>query len=171
MHGKASSTNTRLRRHSGECFSILHPGIGVDIVDRKGGSAAPAGYRRGVQCGRTGVFHRPRCWYRRGFKKGRFQVIDGQQRLARLFLLLCAFCAERFAGQPQYPLLTGLLWTSYATQRRWSGDQSEVGAALLKCPAFFDQEPHRRDTTPIRKREGKNRRRRHSEIRSRWRTC
>ncbi|UYO55812.1 DUF262 domain-containing protein [Rhodopseudomonas palustris] len=44
---------------------------------------------------------------------GHFEVIDGQQRLTTFFLLLCAL-RQRFKGQPQYPLLTGLLSTSYA---------------------------------------------------------
>jgi hypothetical protein len=41
-----------------------------------------------------------------------FEVIDGQQRLTTFFLLLCAL-RERFKGEPQYPLFTGLLSTSY----------------------------------------------------------
>lgn len=43
---------------------------------------------------------------------GHFEVIDGQQRLTTLFLLLCAL-RQRFKGEPQYPLFTGLLSTSY----------------------------------------------------------
>jgi hypothetical protein len=45
-------------------------------------------------------------------QKGHFEVIDGQQRLTTFFLLLCAL-RQRFQGQPQYPLFTGLLSTSY----------------------------------------------------------
>lgn len=45
-------------------------------------------------------------------QKGRFEVIDGQQRLTTFFLLLCAL-RQRFKGEPQYPLFTGLLSTSY----------------------------------------------------------
>jgi Protein of unknown function DUF262 len=44
--------------------------------------------------------------------KNHFEVIDGQQRLTTFFLLLCAL-RQRFRGEPQYPLLTGLLETSY----------------------------------------------------------
>jgi hypothetical protein len=43
---------------------------------------------------------------------GHFEVIDGQQRLTTFFLLLCAL-RQRFQGEPQYPLFTGLLSTSY----------------------------------------------------------
>lgn len=43
---------------------------------------------------------------------GHFEVIDGQQRLTTFFLLLCAL-RQRFTGEPQYPLFTGLLSTSY----------------------------------------------------------
>jgi hypothetical protein len=39
-------------------------------------------------------------------------VIDGQQRLTTFYLLLCAL-RQRFRGEPQYPLFTGLLATSY----------------------------------------------------------
>lgn len=45
-------------------------------------------------------------------QKSHFDVIDGQQRLTTLFLLLCAL-RQRFKNQPQYPLFTGLLSTSY----------------------------------------------------------
>src|ERR1700676_4028024 len=45
-------------------------------------------------------------------QKSHYEVIDGQQRLTTFFLLLCAL-RERFQGEPQYPLLTGLLSTSY----------------------------------------------------------
>ena len=45
-------------------------------------------------------------------QKGHFEVIDGQQRLTTFFLLLCAL-RQRFKGEPQYPLFTGLLSTSY----------------------------------------------------------
>jgi uncharacterized protein with ParB-like and HNH nuclease domain len=45
-------------------------------------------------------------------QKGHFEVIDGQQRLTTFFLLLCAL-RRRFTGEPQYPLFTGLLSTSY----------------------------------------------------------
>ncbi len=45
-------------------------------------------------------------------QKSHFEVIDGQQRLTTFFLLLCAL-RHRFKGEPQYPLLTGLLSTSY----------------------------------------------------------
>ncbi len=45
-------------------------------------------------------------------QKSHFEVIDGQQRLTTFFLLLCAL-RQRFTGEPQYPLLTGLLSTSY----------------------------------------------------------
>lgn len=44
--------------------------------------------------------------------KNHFEVIDGQQRLTTFFLLLCAL-RQRFKGEPQYPLFTGLLSTSY----------------------------------------------------------
>ena len=44
-------------------------------------------------------------------QKNHFEVIDGQQRLT-FFLLLCAL-RQRFTGEPQYPLFTGLLSTSY----------------------------------------------------------
>lgn len=43
---------------------------------------------------------------------GHFEVIDGQQRLTTFFLLLCAL-RQRFKGEAQYPLFTGLLSTSY----------------------------------------------------------
>lgn len=39
-------------------------------------------------------------------------MIDGQQRLTTFYLLLCAL-RQRFRGEPQYPLFTGLLATSY----------------------------------------------------------
>ena len=45
-------------------------------------------------------------------QKNHFEVIDGQQRLTTFFLLLCAL-RQRFTGEPQYPLFTGLLSTSY----------------------------------------------------------
>src|SRR6266851_3294816 len=45
-------------------------------------------------------------------QKSHYEVIDGQQRLTTFFLLLCAL-RERFQGEPQYPLFTGLLATSY----------------------------------------------------------
>ena len=45
-------------------------------------------------------------------QKNHFDVIDGQQRLTTFFLLLCAL-RQHFTGEPQYPLLTGLLSTSY----------------------------------------------------------
>lgn len=45
-------------------------------------------------------------------QKNHFEVIDGQQRLTTFFLLLCAM-RQRFTGEPQYPLFTGLLSTSY----------------------------------------------------------
>jgi hypothetical protein len=45
-------------------------------------------------------------------QKNHFEVIDGQQRLTTFFLLLCAL-RQRFQGEPQYPLFTGLLSTSY----------------------------------------------------------
>src|ERR1700686_4226946 len=45
-------------------------------------------------------------------QKNHFEVIDGQQRLTTFFLLLCAL-RQRFNGQPQYPLFTGLLSSSY----------------------------------------------------------
>ena len=45
-------------------------------------------------------------------QSGHFEVIDGQQRLTTFFLLLCAL-RQRFKGDPQYPLFTGLLSTSY----------------------------------------------------------
>jgi hypothetical protein len=45
-------------------------------------------------------------------QKSHFDVIDGQQRLTTFFLLLCAL-RQRFTGEPQYPLFTGLLSTSY----------------------------------------------------------
>jgi Protein of unknown function DUF262 len=45
-------------------------------------------------------------------QKNHFEVIDGQQRLTTFFLLLCAL-RQRFTGEPQYPLFTGLLATSY----------------------------------------------------------
>lgn len=45
-------------------------------------------------------------------QKNHFEVIDGQQRLTTFFLLLCAL-RQRFTGEPQYPMLTGLLSTSY----------------------------------------------------------
>jgi hypothetical protein len=45
-------------------------------------------------------------------QKNHFEVIDGQQRLTTFFLLLCAL-RQRFKGEPQYPLFTGLLSTSY----------------------------------------------------------
>lgn len=45
-------------------------------------------------------------------QKNHFEVIDGQQRLTTLFLLLCAL-RLRFKGEPQYPLFSGLLATSY----------------------------------------------------------
>lgn len=45
-------------------------------------------------------------------QKSHFEVIDGQQRLTTLFLILCAL-RQRFKGEPQYPLFTGLLATSY----------------------------------------------------------
>lgn len=45
-------------------------------------------------------------------QKNHFEVIDGQQRLTTFFLLLCAL-RQRFKGEPQYPLFTGLLTTSY----------------------------------------------------------
>jgi hypothetical protein len=41
-----------------------------------------------------------------------FEVIDGQQRLTTFFLLLCAI-RQRFKGDPQYPLFSLLLQTSY----------------------------------------------------------
>lgn len=46
-------------------------------------------------------------------QKNHFEVIDGQQRLTTLFLLLCVL-RQRFKGEPQYPLFTGLLSMSYA---------------------------------------------------------
>jgi hypothetical protein len=45
-------------------------------------------------------------------QKNHFEVIDGQQRLTTFFLLLCAL-RQRFTSEPQYPLFTGLLATSY----------------------------------------------------------
>jgi uncharacterized protein with ParB-like and HNH nuclease domain len=45
-------------------------------------------------------------------QKNHFEVIDGQQRLTTFFLMLCAL-RHRFKGEPQYPLLSGLLTTSY----------------------------------------------------------
>jgi hypothetical protein len=45
-------------------------------------------------------------------QKSHFEVIDGQQRLTTFFLLLCAL-RQRFKGEPQYPLFTALLSTSY----------------------------------------------------------
>jgi hypothetical protein len=45
-------------------------------------------------------------------QKNHFEVIDGQQRLTTFFLLLCAL-RHRFLGEPQYPLFSGLLATSY----------------------------------------------------------
>jgi len=45
-------------------------------------------------------------------QKSHCEVIDGQQRLTTFFLLLCAL-RQRFSGEPQYPLFTGLLATSY----------------------------------------------------------
>ncbi len=45
-------------------------------------------------------------------QKNHFEVIDGQQRLTTFFLLLCAL-RQRFTGESQYPLFTGLLSTSY----------------------------------------------------------
>jgi len=45
-------------------------------------------------------------------QKNHFEVIDGQQRLTTFFLLLCAM-RQRFTGEPQYPLFSGLLSTSY----------------------------------------------------------
>src|SRR5258708_29636519 len=45
-------------------------------------------------------------------QKNHFEVIDGQQRLTTFFLLLCAL-RQRFTGEPQYPLFTGLLTTSF----------------------------------------------------------
>lgn len=45
-------------------------------------------------------------------QSGHFEVIDGQQRLTTFFLLLCAL-RQRFNGEPQYPLFTALLSTSY----------------------------------------------------------
>lgn len=47
---------------------------------------------------------------------GHFEVIDGQQRLTTFFLLLCAL-RQRFKGEPQYPLFTGLLATGYTDDR------------------------------------------------------
>lgn len=44
-------------------------------------------------------------------QKNHFEVIDGQQRLTTFFLLLCAL-RQRFKGDAQYPLFTGLLSTS-----------------------------------------------------------
>lgn len=46
-------------------------------------------------------------------QKNHFEVIDGQQRLTTFFLLLRAL-RQRFKGDAQYPLFTGLLSTSYA---------------------------------------------------------
>lgn len=45
-------------------------------------------------------------------QKNHFEVIDGQQRLTTFFLLLCAL-RQRFQGEPQYPLFSSLLATSY----------------------------------------------------------
>jgi hypothetical protein len=45
-------------------------------------------------------------------QKSHLEVIDGQQRLTTFFLLLCAL-RQRFKNEPQYPLFTGLLSTSY----------------------------------------------------------
>jgi hypothetical protein len=45
-------------------------------------------------------------------EKNHFEVIDGQQRLTTFFLLLCAL-RQRFKGEPQYALFSGLLTTSY----------------------------------------------------------
>ena len=45
-------------------------------------------------------------------QKNHFEVIDGQQRLTTFFLLLCAL-RVRFKNEPQYPLFSGLLATSY----------------------------------------------------------
>jgi hypothetical protein len=44
--------------------------------------------------------------------KNHFEVIDGQQRLTTFFLLICAL-RQRFKGEPQYPLFSSLLATSY----------------------------------------------------------
>jgi Protein of unknown function DUF262/Protein of unknown function (DUF1524) len=46
-------------------------------------------------------------------QKSHFEIIDGQQRLTTFFLLLCAL-RQRFRGEPQYPLFTGLLSAMYA---------------------------------------------------------
>ncbi len=45
-------------------------------------------------------------------QKNHFEVIDGQQRLTTFFLLLCAL-RQRFKGEPQYPVFSSLLATSY----------------------------------------------------------
>ena len=45
-------------------------------------------------------------------QKNHFEVIDGQQRLTTFFLLLCAL-RQRFRGEPQHAVFSGLLTTSY----------------------------------------------------------
>ena len=45
-------------------------------------------------------------------QKNHFEVIDGQQRLTTFFLLLCAL-RQRFKGEPQYPVFSSLLASSY----------------------------------------------------------
>ena len=81
-------------------------------LDREGGSATLAGHRRRIRVGDRREYFIGTVLVSPTAPQGHFEVIDGQQRLTTFFLLLCAL-RERFKGEPQYPLFTGLVSTSY----------------------------------------------------------
>jgi hypothetical protein len=81
-------------------------------VDRKRGPATTGRYREQFDTDERREYFVGTILVSPTAQKSHCEVIDGQQRLTTFYLLLCAL-RQRFRGEPQYPLFTGLLATSY----------------------------------------------------------